>query len=128
MSSVGIRFRVMSFTSAWFGPSAYSLTPLVSVSQGDCTGKLPVGITNPDNPYGSPGLRPLPRCTGGVQGIESWYKAAGWVVSKLKQGKIDLLQAVDSKHFDLRVSSGLKAANPIDVGVRARVSTGPGRK
>jgi len=56
--------------------------------QRDGGGKLPVGVTNFDNPYGPPGVRPFSCRTGGVQEIEFGGAALGQVVSKLKQREI----------------------------------------
>ena len=83
-------------------------------------------VTNFDNPYRSLCNRPLPCCSGGVQEIEFGEEVlTGRVVSKLKQGEITPLQDVASEHLELRAGSGLKAANAMDVGVRATGSTGP---
>ncbi len=82
-------------------------------------------VTNFDNPYKSLCNRPLLCCSGGVQEFEFCSEGAGRVVSKLKQGQITPLQDVTSEHLELRAGSGLKAANAMDVGVRAPGSTGP---
>ena len=44
---------------------------------------------------------------------------------KAETGEITPLQDVTSEHLELRAGSGLKAANAMDVGVRAPGSTGP---
>ena len=85
-----------------------------------------MGVTNPDNPYGSLGIRPFSCRTGGVQEIELSYGASGWVVSKLKQGEIAPLRDVTSEQLELRAGSGFAAEIPIDVGVRDGAKTGLG--
>ena len=85
-----------------------------------------MGVTSPDNPYRSSGIRPFSCRTGGVQEIEFGGAALGQVVSKLRQGEIAHLQDVSGEQLELRASSGLKAEIPIDVGVRDGASTGPG--
>ena len=84
-----------------------------------------MGVINLDNPCGSPCIQCSFRCGGGVQEIEFCSLVLGWVVPKLKQGEIAPLQDPTSEHFGLRAGSGLKAENPIDVGVRDGPSTGP---
>ena len=96
--------------------------------QWDGRGKLPVGVTNFNNPYGSFVIRPFPRSAGGVQEIECDGAALGQAVSKLKQGEIAHLQDVSGEQFDLRAGFGLAAEIPVDVGVRDGASTGPGGK
>ena len=83
-----------------------------------------MSVTNLDNPYGSPGIRPFSCCTGGVQEIEFGTEPPGRVVSKLKpRGNRPLLD-VTSEHFELRAGSGLQAEIPIDVGVRDGAKNG----
>lgn len=84
-----------------------------------------MGVISLDNPYGPSGIRPLSRCRGGVQEIEFSSEGLGQVVPKLKQGKISPLTDLTSEQLELRVGSGLKAENSIDVGVRDGASTGP---
>ena len=84
-----------------------------------------MGVIKLDNPYGSLGIRPLSRCRGGVQEIEFGSEGIGQVVPKLKQGEIAPLHGPTSEPFELRAGSGLKAENPIDVGVRDGASAGP---
>ena len=83
-----------------------------------------MSVTNLDNPHGSPGVRPFSCCTGGVQEFEFCSAAAGWAVSKLKQGEITPLLDVTGEHLELRAGSGLKAEIPIDVGVRDGAKNG----
>ena len=120
-----VDLSLKSFTSLRFAANRWFAAAAKECDQPDLGRKLPMGVTNFDNPYKALCNRPLPCCSGGVQEIEFGGGAVRGVVSKLKQGEITPLQDVTSEHLELRAGSGLKAGNARDVGVRAPGSTGP---
>ena len=80
-------------------------------------------VTSLDNPYGSPGIRLLSRCNGGVQELSFGMEPP---VGRLKaeRGGNRPLQDVSSEQLELRAGSGPEGEIPIDVGVRDGASTG----